>query len=264
MILKLNDHGLPVEKLQRALLSHGFSPGSIDGFFGMATEAAVIAFQRSAGLLADGIVGPRTLRSLNLLDLLVASSFSEQLTTRQVAQLFPFTPIDNISENLPFLKRAFERHEMEDKEMVLVALATIRAESEGFEPISEGKSRFNTSPGGHPFNLYDNRADLGNQGKPDGERFKGRGFIQITGRFNYKKYSEALGMGSNLIDEPELANDPSVAADILVLFLKQKERAIKEALLDGNLKTVRRLVNGGLHGWERFSETYNKGKQLFA
>ena len=35
--------------------------------------------------------------------------------------------------------------------MVLMALATIRAETESFEPISEGKSKFNTSPGGRPF-----------------------------------------------------------------------------------------------------------------
>jgi peptidoglycan L-alanyl-D-glutamate endopeptidase CwlK len=34
--------------------------------------------------------------------------------------------------------------------MILMALGTIRAETASFEPISEGQSRFNTSPGGHP------------------------------------------------------------------------------------------------------------------
>ena len=66
--------------------------------------------------------------------------------------------------------------------MILMALATICAETGSFLPISEGQSHFNTSPGGHPFDLYDSRADLGNLGPPDGERFKGRGFIQLTGR----------------------------------------------------------------------------------
>lgn len=56
--------------------------------------------------------------------------------------------------------------------MVLMALATIRAETEGFEPISEYKSEYNTSPSGHPFDLYDNRQDLGNTGKLDGKNLK--------------------------------------------------------------------------------------------
>ena len=54
-----------------------------------------------------------------------------------------------------------------------MAIATIRAETAGFEPISEFKSRFNTSPQGHPFDLYDSRKDLGNCGAPDGTNFKG-------------------------------------------------------------------------------------------
>jgi len=65
-------------------------------------------------------------------------------------------------------------------------------------PISEFKSKFNTSPNGHPFDLYDNRRkDLGNQGKPDGKRYRGRGFIQLTGRFNYNKHGKAIGLGKN-------------------------------------------------------------------
>lgn len=62
--------------------------------------------------------------------------------------------------------------------MTLMAVATIRAEAESFLPISEGRSRFSTSPSGHPFDLYDKRRDLGNRGSPDGERYRGRGFVQ--------------------------------------------------------------------------------------
>jgi len=61
--------------------------------------------------------------------------------------------------------KALQDAGLADKDMVLMGLATIRAETAGFEPISEGKSIFNTSPGGHPFNLYDNRKDLGNRGE---------------------------------------------------------------------------------------------------
>lgn len=123
-------------------------------------------------------------------------------------------------------------------------------------------SRFNTSPNGHPFDLYDNRRDLGNQGHGDGDRFKGRGFIQLTGRDNYRKHGAAIGLGERLLDEPELANDPLIASKLLASFLSEKERAIKEALLDGNFALARKLVNGGGHGLERFTEAYRIGDGL--
>jgi peptidoglycan hydrolase-like protein with peptidoglycan-binding domain len=62
--LKPGDTGAQVKVLQRALASLGFSTGKIDGQYGSATQAAVERFQRSAGLKADGIVGPTTLAAL--------------------------------------------------------------------------------------------------------------------------------------------------------------------------------------------------------
>jgi Chitinase class I len=172
--------------------------------------------------------------------------------------------VDNIRTNLPFVLAALERKALADKLMVLMALSTIRAETEGFEPMSEGRSKFNTSPGGHPFDLYDNRKDLGNQGVGDGAKFKGRGFIQLTGRFNYQKYGRAIGLGNQLIDDPELANDATIAASLLASFLHDKERAIKEALEDDDLRLARKLVNGGSHGLNRFEEAFKTGARLIA
>ena len=63
----------------------------------------------------------------------------------------------------------------------------------------------NTSPGGHPYDRYDNRSDLGNRGAPDGNTFKGRGFVQVTGRNNYAKYGPLVG--ADLISQPDLALD---------------------------------------------------------
>ena len=65
-----------------------------------------------------------------------------------------------------------------------------------------------------------------------------------------------------LVDEPELANDPEIAAKLLASFLKAKETRIKEALLEKDLKAARRLVNGGSHGLSRFRDAYRRGDGL--
>jgi peptidoglycan hydrolase-like protein with peptidoglycan-binding domain len=52
--------GEEVKQLQQALKDLGYDPGSIDGQFGSATEAAVKAFQTDSGLTADGVVGETT------------------------------------------------------------------------------------------------------------------------------------------------------------------------------------------------------------
>lgn len=186
--------------------------------------------------------------------------FIGQVTTAQVAKMFPKTPVVNIQAHLPVVLAALKRAGLTEKAMVLMALATIRAETEGFVPISEGKSRFNTVPNGRPFGLYDGREMLGNTQPGDGERFKGRGFVQLTGRANYEQIGQAIGI--DLEGSPELANDPAIAAAILASFLKRKEAKIREALASMALIQARRLVNGGSHGFDRFSEAYTIGEQV--
>ena len=262
LVLYEGSAGSEVAKLQAQLQELGFSPGPIDGRFGPATEAAVLAFQKSAGLLADGIAGPRTQGALGLVTDTSLPSVIPDVTVSLVCRMFPHTPGENIRTHLPFVCDALVEYDLVDKPMVLMALATIRAETESFVPISEGQSRFNTSPDGHPFDLYDHRRDLGNMGPGNGESFKGRGYIQLLGRANYQRYSAALGLGRQLVDHPDLANDPAIAAQLLSSFLKAKERAIKEALLEKHLKLARKLVNGCNHGLERFIEAFNIGDAL--
>jgi len=245
-----------VKKLQRKLRDTHFSPGAIDGDFGPATHAAVINFQKARGLLPDGIVGPKTAFALGLIDEPIIHSSLPQFTVVTVSYMFPDTQVDNIKQNLPFVLDGLVTKELTEKSMVLMALSTIRAETESFRPISEYRSKYNTSPGGHPFDLYDYRSDLGNGRKGHGEKYKGRGFIQLTGRFNYERYGQKIGLGKKLLKQPDLANDPEHAADLLAVFLKDKEQAIKNALLLDNLAEARRLVNGGSHGLNRFAETY--------
>lgn len=262
-VTKQGDTGPAVESLQRELRAYGFSPGRIDGRFGPATRAAVLAYQRSEGLLADGIVGPLT-RSCLWFEKKSAYTFGTgAITVDRVAEIFPYTPIGSISRNLPHVVDALERYDMLEKPLVIIALATIRAETEPFEPIDELPSRFNTSPRGHLFDLYDYRRDLGNQGPPDGARFRGRGFVQLTGRANYRALGRFIGVGERLLRAPELANDPSIAATVLVAFLSMRRRRLKEALVERDWRRARRLVNGGSHGLERFVDAVRIADRIF-
>ncbi|GLK94854.1 MULTISPECIES: peptidoglycan-binding protein [Achromobacter] len=260
--LSVGDSGPKVLRLQKALGDHGFSPGLADGEFGQGTAAAVTAFQRSENLLADGVAGPRTQAALGLIANPKLRDVSGDVSVQVVGQMFPQTPLANIRKHLPIVLDALVEHNLRDKPMILMALATIRAETESFRPISEGISRFNTSPRGHDFDLYDNRRDLGNQGEPDGASFRGRGFVQLTGRANYNRYGPRLSPKESLVANPERANDAKVAAKLLALFIGDRELSIKDALLHGNFQAARRLVNGGVHGLDRFMDAYRRGDAL--
>lgn len=78
--------------------------------------------------------------------------------------------------------------------------------------------------------------------------FYGRGFIQLTWRGNYLDAGEALNL--DLVGNPDLALEPVTAARILALFLKI--RGVPAVAEVGNWRKVRRLVNGGTYGMERF------------
>jgi len=264
--LRGGDNGVEVEALQNALAARGYNPGPIDGDFGAKTTAAVIAFQKVEGLDADGIAGKNTLKALELgkTSAPAVPLPVEGVTVEIVTRLFPGARTTNIQTHLPNVLQGLVDVQLDNKPMVLMALGTIRAETAEFVPISEFKSRFNTAPDGEPFALYDDRTDIGNSQPGDGAKFKGRGFIQLTGKANYKKIGAQIGLGDGLVNDPELANDSKIAARILAAFLKDKETRILQALTDKNLRKARRLVNGGSHGLDEFSETYNKGDQLIA
>ena len=91
---------------------------------------------------------------------------------------------------------------------VAYVLATVELETGGtFQPIPE------RGPDSY-FERYEGREDLGNVQPGDGLRFKGRGYVQITGRDNYQKYGKILNL--DLVNHPDLALDPKTALFILV------------------------------------------------
>lgn len=59
---------------------------------------------------------------------------------------------------------------------------------------------------------------VGNQGGDDGWMYRGRGFNQLTGIKNYEKYGRMIGMGDELVKNPDLVNDPKISAKIALAF----------------------------------------------
>ena len=178
------------------------------------------------------------------------------VTVAMVAPLFPTTPRANIATNLPYVLKALSAAGMGGTDAVCVALGTIAAETGSFLPVPEGQSRFNTARNGAPFALYDFRHDLGNGHAGDGARFKGRGFVQLTGRANYAHFGPRLTPPVDLLAHPDLACAPEVAADLLALFIASKWPAMRACLDQDDLAGVRRLVNGGSHGLDTFIRVF--------
>jgi len=211
-------------------------------------DAAIRRWQAGIGMIADGIVGPCCQAILGL----VKPGKRNGPTVASVTQLFPATKPANIARYLPYVESALAVHGLTDAPMVLAALGTIRAETEGFVPISEGQSRFNTDPGRPPFHRYDGR--LGNDTEGDGFRYRGRGFVQLTGKDNYARYGAQIGL--DLVTDFELANAPEVAAALLAVFLAERKTRMREALRKRDYAAARKLVNGGVHGLPNFRDVF--------
>ena len=166
--------------------------------------------------------------------------------------VFPGARRSVIDAHWPIIANALRDDRLEAPLIVAYALGTIAAESAGFVPVSEGVSKYNTRV--TPFDLYENRASLGNTRAGDGPKFKGRGFIQLTGRANYARVSDRLGV--DLLANPEQANEPRIAARILAMFIADREPRILNALQARDYAAARKVVNGGAHGLNRFTSAF--------
>jgi predicted chitinase len=89
---------------------------------------------------------------------------------------------------------------------------------------------------------YEGRRSLGNTQKGDGPRFKGRGFVQITGRRNYRDWSRRLGV--DLVKEPQLAASLQYATRILIDGMLQGTFTGKKLDDFKSYRDMRRVVNG--------------------
>ena len=97
---------------------------------------------------------------------------------------------------------------------------------------------------------------LGNTEVGDGARYKGRGYIQLTGRYNYRKAGEALGLP--LEQKPELVEKPEIAAKVAIWYWKNRVKPNVDDFKD--VKGVTKPINPGLKGLEDRKEKYQAYK----
>lgn len=108
------------------------------------------------------------------------------------------------------------------------------------------------------FKKYEGRTDLGNIIAGDGLRFKGRGYIQITGRANYTVLSKDTRI--DFLNHPELLEQEANGM-ISALWFWNK-RKLNELADNDDVKSITKKINGGYNGFEDRKELLAKYKLL--
>jgi putative chitinase len=107
---------------------------------------------------------------------------------------------------------------------------------------------------------YNGRKDLSNTHPGDGPRFKGRGFIQLTGRYNYTQAAEEFKQP--FIEQPELVERFPWAASVSASWWKA--HGCNELADEDDVKLVTLRVNGGYNGLDSRKAALGRARTAFA
>jgi len=183
----------------------------------------------------------------------------------------------------PNTARAVAKHYGLSPERGAHILGQSHHESAGFKRVSEGlyystperiqavwPSRFKTVADAEPYaknpekladKVYGGR--MGNDG--EGYKWRGRGFLQLTGKDNYSRFAADMNIGS-VMDNPDLVED-EYAFDTAVWFFKTNKLfdIADEGVTDAVIRKITKRVNGGTHGLDdREKQTHMIYKWLAA
>ena len=107
-----------------------------------------------------------------------------------------------------------------------------------------------------PKNFNPKATRLGNTMPGDGAKYKGRGYIQLTGKYNYERAGKALGL--DLVKKPELVEKPEVAAKVAVWFWQNR---VQPKVNDfANTKAATKPINPALKGLEKRQDKFQDFK----
>lgn len=147
-------------------------------------------------------------------------------------------------------------------ERCLAFLAQIAHETGNFKWLNE-------LGGKYYFDKYDKGTSigrrLGNNVYGDGYKFKGRGFIQLTGRYNYTQFQKYLdlrnpdGSAPDIIHNPNLVSKLPLALDAAVWYWEN--RKLNRYADSGDFRMLTKAINGGYNG---YSDRLEKHKLLYS
>jgi putative chitinase len=179
------------------------------------------------------------------------------ITSIQFKRLFPGCPAAKAALYLQCLICAMLEFEIITRERVAAFAAQVGHESQDLRCMRE-IWQGGPSQGTAAQHRYDVRADLGNTPERDGDGFtyRGRGWLETTGKGNYRRVSHGLGLGELLVERPELLEQPTAAARSAGFFWKDNRinRVCDGLNGTGNgadiaqLDKVSKIVNGGTNG----------------
>jgi putative chitinase len=275
MLLKVGSKGDDVKKLQEKLGVEAI------GTFGPKTEAAVKAWQKVNGLKDDGVVGDATWSKL----------FGETKPTATVVKEDVVIPsggplnIEKLKGHIPDavlvqIPDTAAKFNITNNLRLAHFLAQCGHESGGFKAVSEnlnysadglkkifGKyfpGNLNESYARQPEKIaarvYASRMGNGDEASKEGFKFRGRGYIQLTGKANYTNFTKFIG--EDCVSNPDLVATKYPLASAAFFFDSNKLWAIcDKGADDATVTSVTKRVNGGTIGLadriKHFKEYYN-------
>jgi len=275
MILKVGSEGADVKKLQEKLGVEAI------GKFGPKTEAAVKAWQKANGLKEDGIVGDATWSKLFGESKPVAEVIKEDVVIPSggplnLEKLKGHIP-DAVIAQIPETAKKFN---ITNNLRLAHFLSQCGHESGNFKAVSEnlnysadglkkifGKyfpGNLNESYARQPEKIaarvYASRMGNGDEASKEGFKFRGRGYIQLTGKANYTNFTKFIG--EDCVANPDLVATKYPLASAAFFFDSNKLWAIcDKGADDATVTAVTKRVNGGTIGLpdriKHFKEYYN-------
>jgi putative chitinase len=273
MLLKNGSEGADVKKLQEKLGVEAI------GKFGPKTEAAVKAWQKANGLTDDGIVGDATWSKLfgeskpvEVIKEDVVIPSGGPLNLEKLKGHIPDAVIAQIPETAA-------KFNITNNLRLAHFLSQCGHESGGFKAVSEnlnysadglkkifGKyfpGNLNESYARQPEKIaarvYASRMGNGDEASKEGFKFRGRGFIQLTGKANYTNFTKFIG--EDCIANPDLVATKYPLASAAFFFDSNKLWSIcDKGADDATVTAVTKRVNGGILGLQdrikHFKEYY--------
>lgn len=262
MLIKKGSQGEDVKKLQSRL---GLSA---DGDFGPATEAAVIKFQKENGLTADGIVGSGTWGKL-----FEVSVESEDLNISKLKGHIPDAVYEQIEDTC-------KKFNIITNLRLAHFLAQCAHESGNFRAVSENlnysadglkkifgryfpgdlANSYARNPEKIASRVYGGRMGNGDESTKEGWKFRGRGYIQLTGKNNYTKFGKSIN--EDITSNPDVVATKYPLASAAFFFNSNNLwSTCDQGSSDDVVKSVTKRVNGGYNGLDdrikHFKEYWN-------